>query len=257
MEPVRAWISGFFASIGLLPSLVAGGFHVPTPEAARELIGLEVRMEDGHSLKRAEDDPIPVEIEFSKEVEVNDCELVIRNAGLRIGTVSVDLLEQESKLRKDYRFVGYAFRLSPAALAESYLRAQVRREGQSRCFLVPLLRFIPDRHIDEDVRKASPDYRDEVSALFTNTYQVSPQFIHPGKGRPSNAAGPDPKGGGKESSNVFPLARRPSAQEILEAEGVTFPAGSAVFGGAGSLLNVRNTEDNLRLVERALQKLNR
>lgn len=89
------------------------------------------------------------------------------------------------------------------------------------------------------------------SDLFTNNYTVPPNFLSldAGAAAGGGAAAADPfadpvaQGGGG-------IAPRRTAKDILESAGITFGAGaSAIYTPATSQLIVRNTQDQLELVE--------
>lgn len=220
-------------------SIYADTLHVPTPKTANELVGLCVRMFD-EIRKAQKDDPIQVEIEFSREVKVDSCELIVRKSGASIGTFTAEFRRQESTLKDGHSFFGYSFQLAPSALAESYLSIDL--DDPDDHFYVPLLRFIPERHIEKKTREASPDYRDEVSQIYYQEWPVKPNFLQ-------NADdGRDPPEG---------LPRK-TGREILEERGVRFPAGSVYYYGLPTLqIAVQNTEDNLQKIEMIVKELNR
>lgn len=219
----------------------ADTLHVPTPETASDLLGLEVRMFDGVR-KALKDDPIQVEIEFSRVFKVISCDLVIRKAGAPIGAFTANFEKQDSTLKKGHSFVGYSYRLAPSVLAESYLIVSIERSEDY--FYVPLLQLIPDRHIDKESRKASPDFRDKVSRIYYRAWPIKPNF-----------QGSSEEEGGKPLDG---LPRRKTAKEILEDRGVTFPAGSVIYYGLPtSQIAVQNTEDNLKRIEQIVKELSR
>lgn len=93
--------------------------------------------------------------------------------------------------------------------------------------------------------------------LVTRTYQVPPGFISGGgaPGAPAGAAPVDPfaapaPGAGTGGGT---LVKRISPREFLENNGITFPEGSlASFNPINSTLVVKNTPDNLSLVEQMI-----
>jgi general secretion pathway protein D len=87
------------------------------------------------------------------------------------------------------------------------------------------------------------------STIISRTFRVPPDFIQnapapdPGAGAADPFAAQAPAGGGL-------TIRRMGAKEFLEARGVTFPEGtSANFSTATSMLTVRNTLQNMEMVE--------
>ena len=84
--------------------------------------------------------------------------------------------------------------------------------------------------------------------LVTKEYQVPPTFIPP---KPLNAGGGIPQaGGGVSDPNTPRVAGRYNAQEYLVSQGVDFPPGaSANYLPSGSKLVVRNTRDNIDVID--------
>ena len=199
--------------------------------------------------KASKDDPIEVEIEFADKVEVRVCELVVRKSGSVIGTFNASFQEQKSVLEDGYSFTGYSFSLAPSVLAESYLSVGIK--GAEHHYYIPLLRFIPDRHIEKEAREASPDYRDDVSKIYYRTWPIKPAFL---QRKDEVKEGEDPFAGAKPSG----ILAGKNKKEALRAQGVTFPAGSVIYYGLpASQLAVRNTEDNLKKIDRIVKELNR
>lgn len=95
--------------------------------------------------------------------------------------------------------------------------------------------------------------------LFTNVYVVPPTFLSTdggGGGGGAAAGGADPfadpvaAGGG-----AAPGGRR-SAKQILESAGITFAGGgSAIYNASTSQLIVRNTQDQMELVEAYIESI--
>lgn len=84
--------------------------------------------------------------------------------------------------------------------------------------------------------------------LVTKEYQVPPTFIPP---KPLNAGGGIPQaGGGVSDPNTPRVAGRYNAQEYLVSQGVDFPPeASANYLPSGSKLVVRNTRDNIDVID--------
>jgi general secretion pathway protein D len=84
--------------------------------------------------------------------------------------------------------------------------------------------------------------------LVTKEYQVPPTFIPP---KPLNAGGGIPQaGGGVSDPNTSRVAGRYNAQDYLASQGVDFPPGaSANYLPSGSKLVVRNTRDNIDVID--------
>jgi general secretion pathway protein D len=113
---------------------------------------------------------------------------------------------------------------------------------------------------------------EQSNDLITKEYRVPPDFITTsltgksllGRGAyriaPGTAAPVTPGGTGKdtqESTGGTQLVALEGAKELLESEGVSFPPGaSANFLPQSSRLIVRNTQDNLDLVDAIVEQLN-
>src|SRR2546430_530956 len=112
---------------------------------------------------------------------------------------------------------------------------------------------------------------EQSNDLITKEYRVPPDFISTtlsgstllGRGAykvaPGTAApvGPGGTGDTQESNGGEQLVNREGANKLLEAQGVAFPPGaSAAFLPQGSRLIVRNTQDNLDLVDAIVEQLN-
>jgi general secretion pathway protein D len=110
---------------------------------------------------------------------------------------------------------------------------------------------------------------EQSNDLITKEYRVPPDFISTTltgasllqKGAYTRAEGTGPPAGtGKdtqESTGGTQLVGREGAKEFLEAQGVAFPPGaSANFLPQSSRLIVRNTQDNLDLVDAIVEQLN-
>ena len=112
---------------------------------------------------------------------------------------------------------------------------------------------------------------DQSNDLFTKEYRVPPGFISTSvnigtsaftssAALPAAPGAPAPTGTGKdtlESTGGRQLVNREGAREFLESQGVQFPPGaSAHFLPDSSRLIVRNTEDNLELVDALVEQAN-
>lgn len=104
---------------------------------------------------------------------------------------------------------------------------------------------------------------EQSSDLFTKEYRVPPGFIGSSVNvganpldRPASRAG----GGGKDTQETTggqQLVNRQTALDFLKDQGVPFPAGaSANFLPQSSRLIVRNTEENLELVDALVEQAN-
>jgi general secretion pathway protein D len=109
---------------------------------------------------------------------------------------------------------------------------------------------------------------EQSNDLITKEYRVPPDFIGTTltgssllqRGAYTTAKGTAPEGTGKdtqESTGGAQLVSREGAKEYLEGQGVPFPPGaSANFLPQSSRLIVRNTQDNLDLVDAIVEQLN-
>ena len=88
-----------------------------------------------------------------------------------------------------------------------------------------------------------------TDVMVTREYQVPPTFIPP---KPIDAAGslPQPGSSGIPDPNKSRVAQRMDAKDYLSSQGVEFPPGaSANYLSAGSKLVVRNTRDNMDVID--------
>jgi general secretion pathway protein D len=88
-----------------------------------------------------------------------------------------------------------------------------------------------------------------TDVMVTREYQVPPTFIPP---KPLDSAGslPQPGFAGIPDPNKARVAQRMDAKDYLSSQGVEFPPGaSANYLSAGSKLVVRNTRDNIDLID--------
>ena len=115
------------------------------------------------------------------------------------------------------------------------------------------LKYKVEPHAVVVVPLSTPD-----ADLYTNVYQVPPTFLNSGGGDGGGAAaGPvDPFAAPAAGGGGGTLEARPDAKQILERAGVTFGEGaSAIYQAAGSQLIVRNTQDQMELVEAYIQSI--
>ncbi|MEX2579595.1 MAG: Amuc_1098 family type IV pilus outer membrane protein [Verrucomicrobiales bacterium] len=112
------------------------------------------------------------------------------------------------------------------------------------------LKYKVEAHAVVVVPLSQPD-----ADLFTNVYVVPPTFL-------SMAAGDGGGGGGTadpfaaEPSTDRGIRGRQTAKEILEGAGITFTGGgSAIYNPATSQLIVRNTADQMELVEAYIESI--
>ncbi len=96
--------------------------------------------------------------------------------------------------------------------------------------------------------------------MFTNIYVVPPTFLSGGAGDGGGGGGAaaadpfaDPVAGGGAGS----IQARPKAKDILANAGISFPPGSsAIYNKTSSQLIVRNTADQMELVEAYIESIN-
>ncbi len=90
--------------------------------------------------------------------------------------------------------------------------------------------------------------------MFTKEWKVRPDFlarIPGGAGGAQNGLAPDPAPGG-----VQPLGAAMSAKDTLISAGVLFPPNSiAIYSKSSSTLTVKNTSENLDLIEKIVESL--
>jgi len=85
--------------------------------------------------------------------------------------------------------------------------------------------------------------------LFTNIYVVPPTFLSADAGGGGGAAAADPFATPAATSGLEANRRR-TARDVLESAGISFPTGaSAIYNKTSSQLIVRNTQDQIELVE--------
>jgi len=110
------------------------------------------------------------------------------------------------------------------------------------------LKYKVEAHAVVVVPLSTPD-----ADLFTNVYVVPPTFLSMGSsggGGGGGAAAADPFAAPVEAGGGGLVGRRQNAKEILEGAGITFGTGaSAIYNPATSQLIVRNTQDQIELVE--------
>ena len=93
--------------------------------------------------------------------------------------------------------------------------------------------------------------------LYTNTYIVPPSFLSSGPGNDGGAAAaPDPFAAPAAAGAGAGVPQRRTAKEVLESYGVTFgPGSSATYNPGSSTLIVRQTQDQMDLVEAVIDSL--
>ncbi len=98
-----------------------------------------------------------------------------------------------------------------------------------------------------------------VDELMTNIYVVPPTFLQTeaGGGGGGGGAAADPFASAPAAGTGAGATARRTAKEILEGAGITFgPGTSAIYNPASSQLIVRNTQDQLELVEAYIESIN-
>ena len=132
----------------------------------------------------------------------------------------------------------------------------------SRAPLGAVLQYVTQQvgmkyRIDEFAVTIVPLSSSDDQVLITRTYNVPPDFIS-GQGAQGGGGGGAPLDPFAQPAAADPgagsVVKRVSAQEFLQNNGVTFPPGSlAKFNPANSSLIVRNTADNIELIESMIQ----
>lgn len=91
---------------------------------------------------------------------------------------------------------------------------------------------------------------DRNNAIITRAFRVPPDFIQNAPAADPGAAPADPFANNQAPAAGGMTVRRMGAKEFLEARGVAFPEGtSASFNASTSMLTVRNTVQNMDMVE--------
>ncbi|MCG8599981.1 MAG: type II and III secretion system protein [Verrucomicrobiales bacterium] len=89
--------------------------------------------------------------------------------------------------------------------------------------------------------------------LFTNVYVVPPTFLSTdagGGGGGGGGAAADPFADPVETNGGGLVGSRPTAKSVLENAGISFgPGATAIYNGSTSQLIVKNTQDQMELVE--------
>jgi general secretion pathway protein D len=98
----------------------------------------------------------------------------------------------------------------------------------------------------------------EVNELFIKQWKVSPSLLRTGPGAGGGGGGALGGGGGlgapPDAGGGSGLAATSTAKDFLLAQGVVFPQGTfAMYSPASSALVVKNTQDQLDLVERIIE----
>lgn len=97
---------------------------------------------------------------------------------------------------------------------------------------------------------------DRDNTIITRSFRVPPDFIQSAPaGTPAAATPADPFANQAPAAGGGLVIRRMGAREFLEGRGVTFPEGaSASFNSATSTLTVRNTLQNMEMVETLVEE---
>ncbi|MBK8091460.1 MAG: tetratricopeptide repeat protein [Verrucomicrobiaceae bacterium] len=102
---------------------------------------------------------------------------------------------------------------------------------------------------------------DNNTEMFNRTYRVPPDFLNAGAaggGAAAPVAAADPFAAPGGAAGGSGLAAKPTAKDVLSAQGITFPDGaSASYTASTSTLVVRNTQPNLDLIESYVEELNK
>ena len=103
----------------------------------------------------------------------------------------------------------------------------------------------------------TPRSAPESPDIYTRVFQVPPSFLDSGGGGGGPAAGPvDPFANPGNNVGGPAIKPKPTAQEVLETNNITFPPGtSAFFNKANSQLTVSQTATNMALIEQFVDTL--
>ncbi len=94
------------------------------------------------------------------------------------------------------------------------------------------------------------------TTMVTRSYRVPPDFLQNAPAAPAEAPNPFAPQGAAPASGL--TIRRMGVREFLEQRGVQFPEGSSANYNPGtSILTVRNTEENLALVDSMVDEVSR
>lgn len=182
-------------------------------------------------------------------IDMEDASLTEAVDFLRGQSQQLDILELDPALRG----VGIVLELGPEDAPESQ---------QARTTRINLkLRNIPLRKVLDYITNATRTawVVDEFAvvirptgstsgALVTRTYRVPPDFLTTGAAGGEKPGNADPFAAEPEQDGL--LAKRRSAQEVLQEQGVNFPEGAnASFNPETSTLIVRNTSEMHLLIE--------
>ncbi len=92
-----------------------------------------------------------------------------------------------------------------------------------------------------------------ATEMVSRTFRVPPDFLSVGNTGGGESSS-DPFGGGEQREGL--LSRRMTAEEVLKAQGVTFPEGaSAHLNIANGTLQVRNTLANVQFIEQIVETM--
>ena len=109
------------------------------------------------------------------------------------------------------------------------------------------LKYKVESHAVVVVPLSTPD-----TELFTNKYTVPPTFLQSGAGAGAAAAPAvaDPFAPDAGAAGGGPATVRPTAKQVLEKAGISFPPGAtAIYNPGTSTLIVKNSPDQMELVE--------
>jgi general secretion pathway protein D len=108
--------------------------------------------------------------------------------------------------------------------------------------------------VDEFAVKLVPLSSPDSDAMITKTYKVPPNFINAGGAGAGDAGGAADPFADVAGGAATTLQKKLTAEEFLKMNGVSFaPGASARFVSATSSLLVRNTQDQLDLVEAMIE----
>jgi len=215
---------------------VAEGWEMPTPQdLPTDTSTTAVRMVE-EKLKTI----ILPSIEFQ--------DTPLREALAFLQSRSVELDTQESDpAKKGLNIVLHAFGSSPGSVAATPITLRLTNVplGEALRYTVSLanLKYRVDPQAVYVVPLSTPD-----QDLYTRVYKVPPTFLSSSFADGGGAAAADPFAAPVESQGAI-TARR-TAKDILEDAGITFgPGSTAVFNQETGQLIVRNTTDQMELVE--------
>ncbi|MGB6220227.1 Amuc_1098 family type IV pilus outer membrane protein [Haloferula sp.] len=193
-----------------------------------------------------------IPVVYLEDVTIEEAVDYLRQQSVALDTVEMDPMKKginivlelgsaDSEIGKRIRETRFNLNLKnvPLGIALDYIEEATRTVAVAQPYALV-------------IRPAGSDSTD----MMLRTYRVPPDFLTAGAtsgGTGGDVASNDPF---SEPSDTGLLAKKLSAEEILESRGVSFPDGAtATFNSGNSTLRVRNTPTNHSLVEQIVEAL--